>query len=174
VRCDKPELQHGDQLVGSNGATRKERRYSPGLGYESGGYVPFFTESLSIQARAASLTLSDAENDIPVWAICSLVSRTYLEWFSQSVQRGYRLQTAVGLDENLRGLSILIRLLSLPGGEWNKNDDLNRKRTEHWGRISPSQCKHEAYLILLYHRLQEGTERAFDARISLTQHDKHP
>jgi len=35
---------------------------SPGLGYESGGYAPFLTDSLSIQARAASLTLSDASN----------------------------------------------------------------------------------------------------------------
>lgn len=35
----------------------------PGLGYESGGYVPFLTESLSIQAKAASLISSDAGPD---------------------------------------------------------------------------------------------------------------
>ena len=35
----------------------------PGLGYESGGYVPFLTESLSIHAKAASLISSDAGPD---------------------------------------------------------------------------------------------------------------
>ena len=34
-----------------------------GLGYESGGYVPFLTESLSIHAQAASLISSDAGSD---------------------------------------------------------------------------------------------------------------
>lgn len=33
---------------------------SPGLGYESGGYAPFFTDNLSIQARAASFRSSEA------------------------------------------------------------------------------------------------------------------
>jgi hypothetical protein len=34
-----------------------------GLGYESGGYVPFLSESLSIQPQAASLISSDAGSD---------------------------------------------------------------------------------------------------------------
>jgi len=36
----------------------------PGLGYESGGYVPFLTESLSIHAKAASVISSDAGSDV--------------------------------------------------------------------------------------------------------------
>ena len=39
---------------------KKKKKILPGLGYESGGYVPFLTESLSIHAKAASVTSSDA------------------------------------------------------------------------------------------------------------------
>ena len=38
---------------------------SPGFGYESGGYDPFLTLSLSIHARAASLSSSDAATRRP-------------------------------------------------------------------------------------------------------------
>lgn len=38
---------------------------SPGFGYESGGYDPFLTFSLSIHFRAASLTSSDAARRRP-------------------------------------------------------------------------------------------------------------
>ena len=40
-------------------------RCLPGFGYESGGYDPFLTLSLSIHFRAASLSSSDAANRAP-------------------------------------------------------------------------------------------------------------
>ena len=57
--------------VGGQGAiegaieTTDGARCSPGFGYESDGYDPFLTLSLSIHFRAASLSSSDAANRAP-------------------------------------------------------------------------------------------------------------
>lgn len=54
--------------VCQRGHGMREKRDAPGLGYESGGYAPFFTHSLSIHLRAAALAASVARNPSSIGA----------------------------------------------------------------------------------------------------------
>lgn len=92
--CEYHEIieQHGLSVK-----TRPRREFDttflPGLGYESGGYVPFLIESLSIHASAASFISSDAGSDAK-WSPPNLSKKenSYLGKLPELAQLGCRQQ----------------------------------------------------------------------------------